>query len=246
MLTFDIALFVSCSLSSLSFFSFLEEPWILQTLWEKIWDKNTKVYIDLNKIWKIGERESGTTRKLHGFYCSWGQEACSSSSAFCPAEWNESRQPEVVSGTNTHPTPLTLQAVLVFQPLWVLKWLIWYWPQWIVQDAQKSITKAIKNPEIHHFISSKKITLIFTICVLNKFNKSTKKKEWINGGLEAAFLIITTHYPSSKTIECWRFLAGNRPKFSNPGNVVSSNGRCSIAMWVYWNLFVFSPCFWRD
>ena len=85
-----------------------------------------------------------------------------------------------------------------------------------------------RNPS---FISSKKITLIFTICVLNKFNKSTKKKEWINGGLEAAFLIITTHYPSSKTIECWRFLAGNRPKFSNPGNFVSSNGRCSIAMW---------------
>ena len=74
MLTFDIALFVSCSLSSLSFFSFLEEPWILQTLWEKIWDKNTKVYIDLNKIWKIGERESGTTRKLHGFYCSWDKK----------------------------------------------------------------------------------------------------------------------------------------------------------------------------
>lgn len=74
MLTFDIALFVSCSLSSLSFFSFLEEPWILQTVWEKIWDKNTKVYIDLNKIWKIGERESGTTRKLHGFYCSWDKK----------------------------------------------------------------------------------------------------------------------------------------------------------------------------
>ena len=177
-------------------------------------------------------------KKAPWFLLQLGQEACSSSyssSPFCPAEWNESRQPEVACGTNTHPTPLTLQAVLVFQPLWVLKWLIWYGPQWIVQDAEKTITKAIKNPEINHVhIFQKKIPLIFTMCVLNKFNKNQPKK-WkrINGGLEAAFLIITTHYPSSKTIHMALYL---------------QNGRFSSQLCEFtWNVICFfPPCFWRE
>lgn len=85
------------------------------------------------------------------------------------------------------------------------------------------------------------------MCVLNKFNKNQPKK-WkrINGGLEAAFLIITTHYPSSKTIHMadWLEIYRNFPiqeicifkMVDFPASYMSSPE-------IY--LF-FSPWFWRD
>ena len=57
--------------------------------------------------------------------------------------------------------------------------------------------------------------------------------------------IITTHYPSSKTIECWRLaMAGNLPKFSNPGNLYLQNGRLSSQLCEFtWNVICFFSLF---
>ena len=80
MLTFDIALFVSCSLSSLSFFSFLEEPWILQRSerrYEIRTQKSTSIKTKYEKLVRENQEQQESsmvsiavgTRSLLFFFC---------------------------------------------------------------------------------------------------------------------------------------------------------------------------------